>query len=345
MNHIRRFSHPLIYALWFIILVACSLIFKMWLTRRSRRLTEEKPEEQLIEPAYKDHYMKIGQWRCHFTEYPATGKNIVFIHGFASSTYTWEKVAPILNKQGYHVWALDIKGFGWSDKPKDTSYDVLTLTEEVHQWMESMGLDDVVLVGNSLGGGIATLVALLHPEKVGHLVLIDAAAYNTEYPLIMKLALLPLSSSMSKLFFSHWVVRQTLYEVYYHRDWISRDQVDAYYNRLRTENALDAQVAVVRALDFSKVEKYVNRIPEIKAKTLILWGEHDRWIPLSSAHRFKAELKGSSLVIIPECGHMPQEEYPDITAKLLDDFIQDKPVRLTHEPRTTHGLQEQASLG
>jgi len=345
MKHIKRYRYLLTYGLPIMILVGCGLILKMWLNWRLRRSAGEIPERQIIAPTPEDHFVKIGQSCYHYTEYPANGKDILFIHGFASSTYTWEKVAPILNKLGYHVWALDIKGFGWSDKPKDTSYDILTLTEEVYQWMEAFGLDDVVLVGNSLGGGIATLMALLHPEKVGRMVLIDAAAYDTKFPLIMELARLPLSAEMTKLFFSHWVVKQTLSEVYHHKAWITKDQVDAYYNRLRTDNALNAQIAVVRALEFSRVEKYVNRIPEIKSKALIIWGEHDGWIPLSSAYRFKAELRDATLVIIPECGHMPQEEYPDITVRLIDAFIQDKPVTDIIKPNPATGLQEQVSLG
>jgi pimeloyl-ACP methyl ester carboxylesterase len=347
MKLIRRYRYLLIYVLPLMILAGCSLILKMWLRWRLCHSDEEIPEEQIIEPTYEDHFVKIGQSCCHYTEYPATGKDILFIHGFASSTYTWEKVAPVLNKLGYHVWALDIKGFGWSDKPKDASYDILTLTEEVYQWMEALGLDDVVLVGNSLGGGITTLMALLHPEKVGRMVLIDAAAYNTKFPFIMELARLPLSAEMTKLFFSRWVVRQTLSEVYHHRDWIGKDQVDAYYERLRTDNALNAQIAVVRALEFSRVEKFVNRIPEIQSKALIIWGEHDRWIPLSSAYRFNAELRDSTLVVIPECGHMPQEEYPDFTARLIDAFIQDKPVTdiYDHESRCSVRIDASRLVG
>jgi pimeloyl-ACP methyl ester carboxylesterase len=287
---------------------------------------DEIPQGQILAPTAQDHFVKVGQVNYHYTEYPGAGKDILFIHGFASSTYTWEKVASILNRQGYHVWALDMKGFGWSDKPKEASYDPLTLTEEVNQWMEVMGLKDVVLAGNSLGGGIATFMALLHPEKVGRMVLIDAAAYNTEFPFIMKMASMPLSAEMTKLFFSRWMIRQTLSEVYHNGDWITDDQVQAYYDRSRTANALNAQIEVVRALEFSRFEKYVDRIPEIKTKTLIIWGDDDRWIPVDSAYRFSRELRDSILVILPNCGHLPQEEHPDATARVIDAFVQDRPV-------------------
>ena len=101
----------------------------------------------------------------------------------------------------------------------------------------------------------------------------------------------------------------------------------------------------MRALGFlQSSRRYVNRIPEIKFKALIIWGQDDGWIPLSSAYRFKAELRDSTLVIIPECGHMPQEEYPDITVRLIDAFIQDKPVTDIAEPDTDNCVREQTSL-
>jgi pimeloyl-ACP methyl ester carboxylesterase len=191
---------------------------------------------------------------------------------------------------GYHVWALDMKGFGWSDKPRHASYDPITLTEEVSQWMEAVGLKKAVLVGSSLGGGIAAFVAVLHPQKIDSMVLVDAAVYNTEFPFIMKMARMPLSAEMAKLFFSRWMVSMTLSEVYHHGDWITEDQVDAYYNRLRTANALNAQISLVRSLDFERFEGYVSRIPEIKSRSLIIWGQNDTWIPLSSAYRLNKEL-------------------------------------------------------
>jgi pimeloyl-ACP methyl ester carboxylesterase len=287
---------------------------------------EKIPEGQTIGTGPDDHFVTVGDIRYHYREYPAEGKDILLIHGFASSTYTWEKVAPQLQKLGYHIWALDMKGFGWSDKPKGAAYDPVTLTEEVSQWMDAVGLSEAVFVGNSLGGGIAALMAIIHPYKIGSLVLIDAAAYNTKFPFIMKMARMPLAADVMKLFFSPWLVRRTLSEVYYHGDWITDEQVRAYYDRGRTKHALDAQIAVTKALEFKKFERFVNRIPEIELKALVIWGEKDRWIPLESAYRFNSEIRHSKLVVIPECGHIPQEEFPDLTAKLIAAFLEGKPV-------------------
>ena len=283
---------------------------------------DEIPEGQIIGQTSRDHFTTIDGIRYHYTDYPAPGKDVLLIHGFSSSTYTWEKVAPMLQLRGYHVRALDMKGFGWSDKPGNVPYDPLTLTEEVNKWMEAMGLKDAIIAGNSLGGGVAWLMALLHSDKVNSLILVDAAAYPIELPFVMKMAAMPLSAGISKLFFSRASIRWSLKEVYHDKDRITDEQVDAYYDRLRTKNALDAQIAVVRSLDDKLFEPYIRRIPDIKKRTLIIWGENDRWVPLHVGQRLERELSASRLAVIPSCGHIPQEEVPDVTAKLMVEFIE-----------------------
>jgi pimeloyl-ACP methyl ester carboxylesterase len=286
---------------------------------------ETIPRDRIGEFAAGGQFITIDDVRYHYREYPAPGRNVLLVHGFSSSTYTWEKVAPMLQQRGYHVWVLDMKGFGWSDKPRNAAYDTLTLAAEVNRWMEAVNLRDVVIAGNSLGGGVAWLMALLHPDKVHSLILVDAAAYPIEMPPVMKMSALPLSAGISKLFFSRTVVRWTLAEVYHRKERVTDAQVDAYYDRLRTENALDAQIAVVRALDYKTFAPYIRRIPEIKQRTLVIWGENDRWVPLHVGRRLKAELPDATLAVIPECGHIPQEERPEDTVELMAAFMAKEP--------------------
>jgi len=274
-------------------------------------------------PKACDHFMCLEGIRYHYTEHPADGPDIVLVHGFASSTYTWEAIVPYLCERGYHVFALDLKGFGWSDKPADAAYDPVSLMQEVNTWMDARGLTQAVFVGNSLGGAIAALMALEHPARISKLVLIDAAGYPMKSPMIIRLAHLPLAGSVMKLFFGPWVVRWNLKEVFSDDDRITEEKVTAYYDRLRTEKALEAQIAVARSLKLDGLEQYIKRISDIAANTLIIWGQDDRWIPLDIGRRFTNDIAGSTLTVIPECGHMPQEEQPKRTAELIIDFIDD----------------------
>lgn len=296
----------------FVVLQGCGLFIKTI------------PKGEIPGRAPEDKYIMIDDVNYHYREYPGTGRDIFLLHGFASSTYTWEKIIPYLTRRGYHVWALDMKGAGWSDKPKGAKYDTFTLMQEVNRWMDVMGLKDVVFAGNSLGGAIAVLMALEHPDKTDRIILIDSAGYPIKKPFIIRMAKMPLAGEITRLFFGRWVVRWNLKEVYFNDDLIPEETVDAYFNRMRTENVLDAKVALARSIDFDAFTPYIKRISGIKNPTLIIWGENDEWIPLESGYKFSKDLSNSTLVILPECGHIPQEEKPEQTAKIMIDFIESR---------------------
>ena len=98
------------------------------------------PPGVIPNPTQHDHFVEVGGINYHYTEYPARGQTIFLLHGFGSSTYSWDDVAPLLQRQGFHVCALDMKGFGWSDKPPGEDYGPLALVASVNAWMDSMNL-------------------------------------------------------------------------------------------------------------------------------------------------------------------------------------------------------------
>ncbi|MFC1851407.1 alpha/beta fold hydrolase [candidate division CSSED10-310 bacterium] len=290
------------------------------------------PPGQILDKTAYNHFVKVGEANLHYIEYPAEGPDVLLLHGFGSSSYCWDKVAPQLHRHGFHIWMLDMKGFGWSDKPKKTAYDPMTLMEEVNQWMDLMNLKDVVFVGNSLGGAIAGLLEFEHPERIGRVVLIDAAGYNFKKPMVIKLARFPLATPIAKLFFGRWIIKRMLGQVFYNDDLITAEHIEAYYDRLRTQNAMYAQVNLARSLNFNDFEHYFSRIKELETETLIIWGRDDQWIPLEIAYNFRKDLTNSRLVVIPECGHVPQKEKPERVVQLLLDFLNNKPIQETPLP-------------
>lgn len=284
------------------------------------------PPGEIPSPTEKDHFVRVDGINYHYTEYPGEGARVFLLHGFGSSAYSWGKVAPLLQRKGFHVYALDMMGFGWSDKPSDGDYDPLALVECVNAWMDAMGLQDVAFVGNSLGGAVAVLMSILHPDKVGSMVLVDAGGYPMELPFILKVARIPTVGFWANLFYGRWLLRWNLKEVYYNDDQVTREQVDAYYDRLRTKNGLGSMVSLAKAIDFSKFHTYVERAKKLEVPILIIWGQEDEWIPLEIGHRFDEELPNSRIVVIPECGHVPQEEKPEITAELIAGFVEENQI-------------------
>ncbi|MBU1742845.1 MAG: alpha/beta hydrolase, partial [Proteobacteria bacterium] len=200
------------------------------------------PPGKILDKTAADHFLEIGGVRYHYQEYPGRPPTCFLLHGFASSTYTWQKIAPRLNRAGYRVVALDMKGFGWSDKPLDAKYDPTTLAAEVAAFVRAKGFGRVVFVGNSLGGAIGLIVTLQHPALVSRLVLIDAANPQAK-TFWRKVASLPLAGLVIRLIFGRWAVWDSLMEVYHDPRKVTDEQVKAYYDRLRTQNALEAQQA------------------------------------------------------------------------------------------------------
>jgi pimeloyl-ACP methyl ester carboxylesterase len=277
-------------------------------------------------PQGHDKFITLNDIRYHYTEYPGDGKPVVLLHGFASSTYTWEAMAPILNGKGYHVWALDMKGFGWSDKPLDAPYDAVALMEDVLRWMEALDLSRTVFVGNSLGGAIAVLLSERYPQRIDKLVLIDAGGYPVKPPAVIKMAHWPLAAWGAKIIFGPWMVRSNLKQVMHDPDKVTEEKVAAYYDRMCTKNALATQIKTARSVDFSENNPVAAAAKGNTTDTLIIWGETDQWIPLEIGYRFKNEMHNAALHVIAECGHIPQEEKPEETARLILDFIQDRPM-------------------
>ena len=290
------------------------------------------PKGEIPSRTAADKFINIDGANIHYKEYPADGPNVFLLHGLPSSMYTWEKVAPILQRNGYHVWLMDMKGFGWSDKPKKSKYDIETFTNEVNTFLEAKGLKNVFFVGNSFGGGVATLMAFMHPDKISKLVLIDAAGYPQKLPTVIGLGRIPGAGEIMKLIYGKWMIRWNIGEVMYDKKKITDEQINAYYDRIGSEDAMDALIVIVKGIDFKEYDKYIKRVPEIKTPTLIIWGDTDRWVPIASGYSLKKNIENSIFVEIGKCGHMPQEELPEVTAQLLMDFFQDKPITETVVP-------------
>lgn len=280
------------------------------------------PSESTPKLGPHDRFITIDSITFHYTEYPGNGPTVVLQHGIASSTYTWEAAARQLNENGYHVLALDLKGFGWSDKPMNAGYDVVSLMEDVNRWMNALLLTHTIFVGNSLGGAIAVLMSAKYPNRIDKMVLIDAGGYPITPPPVIRLMKLPLAHIVAPYIFGEWMVRKNLKEVLYDHSQITRDKIMAYYGRMCAPNALQTLIKTAKAVDFNPQNDIIKAAQGNQTKTLIIWGENDRWIPLSVGHHFRKDMPNASLSVIPQCGHIPQEEKPDVTVSLILYFVE-----------------------
>jgi pimeloyl-ACP methyl ester carboxylesterase len=249
------------------------------------------------------------------------GKDIIFINGIAVSCFTWRKLLNIMDNK-FRTIAFDFKGTGLSEKRGNNSVEAYT--SQLLSIMEKFNISEAILVGNSLGGEIALDITIKHPERVGALVLIDAAGYNKGKKvmrLLVRSGRLTIIYRMLRLFLSRIFTKKMIQWAVFNEKIITDQMVEGYYRPAKTKGAVGAFINLVRNLSYTEFDS--SKIPEIKKPTLIIWGEEDRIIKVEDAYLFKRHIENSRLHIIKRCGHAPQEEYPEKVAELITAFIND----------------------
>jgi pimeloyl-ACP methyl ester carboxylesterase len=264
-------------------------------------------------------FIRINSHQIRYFD-AGSGMPLVFSHGFGASLYSWRKNLDPISKH-HRVCAPDLPGFGYSDKPLDADYTIDAYADFIIQFMDKLQIKQAVLVGHSLGGGIAMLTSLKYPSRVRSLILLDAEAYPIKPPLMLRVAKLPGIRSVIHRAIGKWVVRISLKRSYYDHTLITDGLVDHYYRPFLTENGKIVPIKVLQAMDFEKLKKLPRRYRRIRKKTLIIWGREDRISRIHLAHKLKKDLRNSILKIIPAGGHLVQEEKPAAVNRAILDFV------------------------
>ena len=253
------------------------------------------------------------------------GPPLLLIHGFGASTFTWRHVAPELAKT-HRVIAVDLKGFGQSDKPFDGRYSVFDQAELLAQLIEDKDLRNLTLVGHSFGGGIALLLALEANRRlegrISRLVLLDTIAYPQHIPVFFRLLDVPLVSQLGVRMVPPSVQTRVALRIAYLDDSkIDPEEVAIYAAPLKTAAGKHAIIHSARQIMPDGIAELSERYKTIELPTLILWCDHDRIVPLEVGLRLRRTLPNSTLRLVEDCGHMPQEEQPELTLQLIKAFI------------------------
>jgi pimeloyl-ACP methyl ester carboxylesterase len=220
-----------------------------------------------------------------------------------------------------------MKGFGSAPKPDDGSYSPRDHAELIHRLILQRDLRRVTLVGHSLGGGVALLTALsLLDDGTGRLhrmVIVAGAAYRQRLPPFVTLARhRRLSTALMRCLGARRMVRFVLRTIVHRPKDVTRHQVEGYADPLSTHEARAALIATALQIQPPDLEATTRRYPEIDVPALLLWGRHDRVVPLSVGESLVRALPQGHLVVLEECGHLPAEELPDESLKVLGAFLE-----------------------
>jgi pimeloyl-ACP methyl ester carboxylesterase len=256
------------------------------------------------------------------------GPPILLIHGFGASTFTWHQIIPDLAR-GHRVIAVDMKGFGKSDKPLDEKYSALDQEKLLAQLIEEKNLHNLTVVGHSFGGGVALALVLDDRLKgrISRLVLIDSIGYPQKIPIFFKLLEVPGVAQLGVRMVPPTLQAEAALKIaYYDSSKITPATVEAYSEPLKTAAGKHAIIYTAREIVPPNLDAIAARYSTIMQPTLIMWCDHDRIVPLDIGLKLRRAIPHSTLKLVQSCGHIPQEEQPQQTLEILQDFL-DQPNR------------------
>lgn len=254
--------------------------------------------------------------------YDSTGEGepLLLIHGLGAHRGTWDDVLPRLSSQ-YRVYRVDLKGFGRSPKPLDEHYSLVDQAVCVRELVAELGLTKLVLIGHSLGGAVSLVLAAQAPSLVSRLVLLAAPAYVSDTPLALRLVRYrPMQWLLKKLPVS-WILPFVVYRVYENWAVLTQERLRSYREPLDSAGARHAVIQTALCTAPERIEELSGRHADVTSPTLLIWGARDAIIPVSTGSRLTEELPDARLVVIPRCGHVPQEERPDQTVESILSFL------------------------
>lgn len=258
------------------------------------------------------------------------GPPVILIHGFGGSMWQWEHQQQTL-AQDFRVLTLDLPGSGLSDKP-DIEYRPDQLLDFFVGFMDAAGIRQATLVGNSMGAGLAIGMALDHPTRVSKLILIGGLPQQ----ILLKLnnpsirRALETRAPLWVVSLGSWLfgglMTESIMREFIHNPALLTPAVIERSNRNRRRPGLIKPIMAARdALPLWETG-YAVRLNSLTHSTMIIWGEQDRVFPLSVGEELHRIIPGSQLIKIPEAGHLPQWEQPDLVNSILIAYI--------HSPRS-----------
>ena len=262
-------------------------------------------------------FMDVSGQNVHYRD-EGEGFPIVLIHGTGASLHTWDEWTKKLTET-HRVIRFDLPAYGLTGMDSEKRYSLDDYRVFLDTFLNHLGVEKFHLAGNSLGGAVSWLYASHYPKKVDKLILIDPSGFpGRSTPGVIQLAKTPLLNQFVRYVTPRFFIEKNLKEVYEDDRLITDELINRYWDLTRYSGNRQAFIdrAKLPTVDSSP------RLQYIESPTLILWGDKDAWIPVENALKFDQAISQSTVVILPDAGHVPMEEFPLESVKIALDFLE-----------------------
>ena len=260
---------------------------------------------------YNLKFTKVDNLRVRYLDSNKRDTPLLILHGLGGSIESWTNNIAFLSTK-FRIIALDLPGFGLSDKPK-ISYSINFYVGFIEKFIRSIKLKNFFIMGSSLGGHIAVEFTIRNKKNVDKLILISPAGSlpktfkgTNELRKYLQIINAKSSSEVSRILSS------------IDNSMVSRSYADAIYNRLSLPGAKQGFISAFKGS--AMAPRYNNKLARIDIDMLLIWGREDRMIPLRFIRPFMDHGK-SRIIILEKCGHRPHVENPKLFNKMVKDFL------------------------
>ncbi|HEX3914384.1 MAG TPA: alpha/beta hydrolase [Steroidobacteraceae bacterium] len=306
-----------------ILAILAVVLAAAWLELRGPDIPYETLEAKYA--GADSHFVDLpGGYHAHYREDGDPGLPLlVLLHGFADSFTTWDGWVRELKPQ-FHIICLDFPGHGLTRAPDGSSLSGAALADFVDAFAAKLALPKFAVAGNSMGGGAAWELAVRHPDRVGALILVDAAGFANDKPpgdepLAFKILRYRLGRKLLSKIDNRPLIDQGLKTDVYDKAVITPALVDRFAEFQRAPGHREILMGI--NMGTRPTVSTAQLLSNIKVPTLILWGESDPLIEPAAAKKFAAAIPGSKLITYPHVGHLPQLEIPQRSAADVAAFL------------------------
>jgi len=248
---------------------------------------------------------------------------ILFLHGLGENLQAWAKMENQL-KIPYRVVLVDLPGHGQSPLQRRTNYSHDNLAHLLWEFVDGIGAGDLMIVGHSLGGNLALRMAAMRPEKIKGLFLLSPWVFGTRgfpFPRLItnNIFLRPLLNAViRRIVRSPERLTKILQQAVFDENVVDEDLIERIIKPI-IGNPKSYLTLIYLFRDSSRNRKLPD-FPKIQVPVIVINGVEDPWIKPEEALRLTNLLSEGELILLPFCGHMPQEEKPNEVARKLEEF-------------------------
>jgi pimeloyl-ACP methyl ester carboxylesterase len=248
------------------------------------------------------------------------GQPVVLVHGFSVPYFIWEPTFAFLSQSGFRVLRYDLFGRGFSDRPK-LRYDIDLFCKQLRELLDTLGLEQVSLIGLSMGGPITASFATRYPERVKKLVWIDpAGARPVTLPRMLKALTTPGFGELALGLFGRGHLIKGITSDFYEPANV-KAFVDRYMVQLKYKGFMRAILSTMRSGMLGSFAETYKQVGALQIPVALFWGTNDRTVPFTYSDDIRAAIPRTQFHAIENCGHIPHYENPDEVNPHLLEFL------------------------